>query len=196
MRCRVPEWRKNVGAISLFVADLPRSKAFYQEVFGLPVTFRRWGSPLSSSSRTPSSTCWRPPQHPELIGPAQVGHPDSGARFQLTIWVDDADSICDDLRSHGVSLINGPMDRPWGQRTACFADPDGHVWGEIAQRLGRDLRRKISGYGRYHNKARQFRNGRCPLASTRSPLHRPCNLKSYWLSPPASFDLLRDRFRK
>jgi uncharacterized glyoxalase superfamily protein PhnB len=26
------------------------------------------------------------------------------------------------------------MNRDWGMRTACFADPDGHIW-EIAQEL-------------------------------------------------------------
>jgi uncharacterized glyoxalase superfamily protein PhnB len=31
-----------------------------------------------------------------------------------------------------VKLLNGPMDRPWGIRTAAFADPAGHVW-EIAK---------------------------------------------------------------
>jgi uncharacterized glyoxalase superfamily protein PhnB len=34
-----------------------------------------------------------------------------------------------------VSLLNGPIDRDWGMRTAAFADPDGHVW-EVAQALG------------------------------------------------------------
>jgi uncharacterized glyoxalase superfamily protein PhnB len=33
-----------------------------------------------------------------------------------------------------VSLLNGPLDRPWGVRTATFTDPDGHIW-EIAQEL-------------------------------------------------------------
>jgi catechol 2,3-dioxygenase-like lactoylglutathione lyase family enzyme len=31
-----------------------------------------------------------------------------------------------------VELLNGPIDREWGVRTAAFADPDGHVW-EVAQ---------------------------------------------------------------
>jgi lactoylglutathione lyase len=39
------------------------------------------------------------------------------------------------LSGRGVELINGPLDRPWGQRTACFADPDGHLW-EVAQSIG------------------------------------------------------------
>ena len=39
--------------------------------------------------------------------------------------------MCAELARRGVELINGPMDRPWGVRTACFADPAGHIW-EIA----------------------------------------------------------------
>jgi len=33
-----------------------------------------------------------------------------------------------------VTLLNGPMDREWGVRTASFTDPDGHIW-ELAQAL-------------------------------------------------------------
>ena len=68
----------------------------------------------------------------ELIGPAKVASPDAGARFQFTISVDDVDATCAELAARGVELINGPMDRAWGVRTACFADPAGHIW-EIAK---------------------------------------------------------------
>jgi len=33
-----------------------------------------------------------------------------------------------------VELLNGPVNREWGMRTAGFTDPDGHIW-EIAQKL-------------------------------------------------------------
>jgi uncharacterized glyoxalase superfamily protein PhnB len=49
----------------------------------------------------------------------------------FTIGVDDVDAMSEMLKTRGVELINGPMDRPWGIRTASFADPDGHIW-EIA----------------------------------------------------------------
>ena len=55
-----------------------------------------------------------------------------GSQMIFTIKVKDANSVCAELAAHGVSLINGPVDRPWGRRTAAFADPDGNVW-EIAQ---------------------------------------------------------------
>jgi uncharacterized glyoxalase superfamily protein PhnB len=68
----------------------------------------------------------------ELIEPAMVATPEAGSRFQLTITVEDVDAMCAELESRGVQLLNGPMDRPWGIRTASFRDPGGHIW-EIAK---------------------------------------------------------------
>ena len=48
--------------------------------------------------------------------------------MQLTLGVDDVDAACAELAARGVELLNGPMDRPWGIRTAAFADPSGHIW--------------------------------------------------------------------
>jgi catechol 2,3-dioxygenase-like lactoylglutathione lyase family enzyme len=68
----------------------------------------------------------------ELIEPAVVAGSAAGSRFQLTIEVDDVDATCVELASRGVTLLNGPVDRPWGVRTASFLDPGGHIW-EIAK---------------------------------------------------------------
>ena len=68
----------------------------------------------------------------ELIEPAAVARRDAGSRLQFTIQVDDVDATCAELETRGVELLNGPMDRPWGVRTASFCDPGGHIW-EIAQ---------------------------------------------------------------
>lgn len=124
---------RSVGAITLFVDDVERSKSWYENVFDLSPVFEDQDSAafefdnmiinLLTSSAAPA-----------LVAPAEVGDRRSGARFQLTIWVDDADGTCSDLHRRGIVLVNGPTDREWGQRTACFADPDGHIW-EIAQSL-------------------------------------------------------------
>jgi uncharacterized glyoxalase superfamily protein PhnB len=71
----------------------------------------------------------------DLVDPAAVATRDAGSSFQLSIWVDDADAVCAELATRGVDLLNGPMNREWGMRTASFSDPDGHIW-EIAQNLG------------------------------------------------------------
>ena len=68
----------------------------------------------------------------ELIEPAAVATQEAGSRLQLTIQVDDVDATCAELAARGVTLLNGPMDRPWGIRTASFRDPGGHIW-EIAK---------------------------------------------------------------
>ena len=68
---------------------------------------------------------------PRLIDPARVATVESGSRFQLTVGVDDVDEVCAELWALDVRLLNGPVDRASGRRTASFLDPDGHIW-EVA----------------------------------------------------------------
>jgi catechol 2,3-dioxygenase-like lactoylglutathione lyase family enzyme len=125
---------KNVGALTLFVEDLAAASAFYQEAFGLPVHFADENSTVFHLGNTLVNLL-QVEEAGELVTPAPVGGPDAGARAQYTLQVDDADAVCAELARRGVRLLNGPVDRPWGVRTAAFADPAGHVW-EIAQPLG------------------------------------------------------------
>jgi catechol 2,3-dioxygenase-like lactoylglutathione lyase family enzyme len=123
-------WPKGIHAITLFAEDLGAARHFYETVFGLATIFEtddsavfRFGSVLVNLLRATSA--------PELIGPAAVAPPEAGSRFQFTIEVPDVEATCAELRRRGVELLNGPMDRPWGVRTASFRDPAGHIW-EIA----------------------------------------------------------------
>ena len=124
---------KGVGAITLFVEDPRRSKAFYEKVFEVPVLFDDENSAVFQFENTIINLLATPAAH-ELIEPGTVGGPDAGARFQFTIWVEDANAVIAELANRGVELLNGPLDREWGMRTAAFTDPDGHVW-EVAQNL-------------------------------------------------------------
>ena len=124
-------WPKGISAITLFVDDLAATKRFYAEVFGVPLTHEDDDSAVFDFGNTIVNLL-RSPAAAELIAPAAVGGPDAGPRFQFTIDVDELDAICDELGRRGVELLNGPMDRPWGVRTAAFRDPAGHVW-EIAK---------------------------------------------------------------
>ena len=124
----------SVGAITMFVADQPRAKAFYERTFDAEVVYEDENS-IAFAFESLIVNLLVTEEAPGLIGPAVVAEQDAGARFQLTIGVDDTDAACAELARRGVELLNGPIDRPWGLRTAAFADPDGHVW-EIAQQLG------------------------------------------------------------
>lgn len=124
-------WTGPVTAITLFVEDLAAAKAFYTEVFELPVHYQDEASCVFDFGNTLVNLLVAT-EADELIEPAVVGLAGAGARAQFTITVDDVDSVCARLAAHGVALLNGPIDRPWGVRTACFADPAGHIW-EIAK---------------------------------------------------------------
>ena len=116
-----------VDAITLFVEDLAAAKAFYAAVFDLPVHFETDDSAVFAFGATMVNLL-EVAQAPELVGPAPVGGPEDGVRFQLTVAVDDVDAAAAEAVSRGAVLLNGPMDRPWGIRTAAFRDPAGHVW--------------------------------------------------------------------
>ncbi len=124
---------KNIEAITLFVEDLERSKLFYQAVFRLSVFFEDENSAVFRFENTLINLL-KIPAARDLIAPGVVASAGAGSRFQFTIPVDDVDAACVELVTRGVELLNGPMDRPWGIRTASFSDPGGHIW-EIAQPL-------------------------------------------------------------
>jgi catechol 2,3-dioxygenase-like lactoylglutathione lyase family enzyme len=126
---------KTIETITLFVEDLERSKVFYQNVFGLSVVFEDKNSAVFRFENTQVNLL-KIPAAVDLIKPGAVASSKAGSRFQFTIPVDDVDAACADLAARGVELLNGPLDRPWGIRTASFTDPGGHIW-EIAQPLPR-----------------------------------------------------------
>ena len=133
MSDEVAGWPGPIFAVTVFTDDLPGTKEFYTRVFGLPA---QWEDADSAVFAFPNIliNVLAATAAPELIEPAPVAPASAGARVQFTINVDDTDATCAKLSHLGVALLNGPMDRPWGIRTATFQDPGGHVW-EIASPL-------------------------------------------------------------
>jgi catechol 2,3-dioxygenase-like lactoylglutathione lyase family enzyme len=123
-------WPGGIAAITLFVEDLEAAKRFYLDVFQLPVHYEDDDSAVFRFGETLINLL-RATEAPGLVAPARVAPAESGVRFQFTLGVDDVDRTCAELESRGVELLNGPIDRPWGIRTASFRDPGGHIW-EIA----------------------------------------------------------------
>ena len=124
------KWPGGIAAITLFVEDLDVAKSFYAEVFELPIHYEDDASAVFEFGDTLVNLL-NATEAPELVEPAPVASREAGVRFQFTLGVDDVDAKCEELRARGVELLNGPMDRPWGVRTASFRDPGGHIW-EIA----------------------------------------------------------------
>jgi len=124
-------WPKGIFAVTVFTENLAADIEFYQRVFGLPIDFEGPTSAVFKFGDTLINLL-KISQADELISPAKVANREAGTRFVFTIRVDDVDKMCAELASRGVKLLNGPMDRPWGIRTASFMDPAGNIW-EIAK---------------------------------------------------------------
>ena len=120
----------SLGATVLFIEDVQVSKEFYGRAFDLApvnededaVTFK-FDNTLVHLLRRPAAEA--------QIAPGRIGE---GTRCMQTIWVEDVDAACAELRERRIELLNGPVDQPWGLRAAIFADPDGHLW-EVAAPL-------------------------------------------------------------
>jgi catechol 2,3-dioxygenase-like lactoylglutathione lyase family enzyme len=124
-------WAKSIFAVTLLVENLQVAKQFYIRVFDLPVDYEdensavfKFGSTLINLLTVSAGI--------DLVAPLQIASHETGSRIVFTIHVDDVDALCDELMKHGVNLLNGPIDRPWGVRTASFVDADGYIW-EIAK---------------------------------------------------------------
>jgi catechol 2,3-dioxygenase-like lactoylglutathione lyase family enzyme len=58
----------------------------------------------------------------------EVRVPTMGAAgFEVGFVVDDIDDVYAQLVADGAEAVTAPADRPWGQRTAYVADPDGYL---------------------------------------------------------------------
>jgi len=120
-----------IEVITLFVDEISASKAFYAKVFTSKTIWEDAVSAVLEFGGVRINLL-DASQAPPLVEPLRIAASSAGSRTLLTIRVGDVDQVCSALQSIGVDLLNGPIDRPWGRRTAAFADPSGHVW-EIAQ---------------------------------------------------------------
>ena len=128
-----------LGYVVLFVEDLARALAFYRDKVGLSVRFQDKGYAELAVAGSKFALLARS-RLPELVGAAHTGRPASGAHEAgVTLVVEDVDRVHRDLTSRGVTFLGAPQNRPWGQRTALFQDPEGHLI-ELATNLSRPTR--------------------------------------------------------
>jgi catechol 2,3-dioxygenase-like lactoylglutathione lyase family enzyme len=120
-------WAKRLFAVTLFTDDLAESTRFYRDVLEMPVANEDATSCAFVFPGVIINLVTLAATH-ELIEPASVGGRGTPARMMLTLEVGDVDAVHERLSGRGVPFLNGPMDRPWGPRTATFADPSGHCW--------------------------------------------------------------------
>ena len=101
----------SLEGLTLHVADLERSLAFYSRIPGATVEFHRPG--LFAMVR---------------IGRGRLGLLQRAAgRFHVELEVDDLDAMYETLRRAGIEPKGPPVRHPWGERDFQVIDPDGFV---------------------------------------------------------------------
>ena len=129
-----------IGLVTLGVADLARSLAFYRDGLGLPthdydpeagvVFFKLDGTWLGLFARE------------ELAKDARV--PAEGAGFRgITLAHNEpskegVDAVFAEALAAGATSVKPPEEVFWGGYSGYFADPDGHLW-EVAYNPLMDL---------------------------------------------------------
>ena len=113
----------------LLVDDFDRSMAFYRDNLGLTVNsqdgkfadFKLEGTSLAVFQKS-EATAMFPAQHMGKRG-----------GIVLAFQVPDVGAACEELKSKGVEIFEGPKTTEWGQTVAYFKDPDGNIW-EISKK--------------------------------------------------------------
>ena len=124
------DWKREIGAITLYVPDLDEARKFYADAFGLDAQVLE-----EDTAMLPFEGIYVFLHHAAAAQPRPEVLEDAAKGVgQFAIIVEDVDAVCAEIAGRGVHPITGPADRGWGMRTATFADPGGHVW-EIAQGL-------------------------------------------------------------
>lgn len=123
-----------IEVLTLFSTDVSASKAFYQKVFERPILYEDDVSFVLGFD-TIAINILALSEAPELVTPSEPIEVGAAVQSVMTVRVSSVDAACERIASLGVALLNGPIDRPWGRRTAAFADPSGYVW-ELAEVIG------------------------------------------------------------
>lgn len=123
-------WPSGIRTITIFAEQLAETREFYERVFNAPVIYSDDVSVVFGLENLQINLL-AASEAPGLVEPRLIGSAETGPRTLFTVTVDDVDVAVALLAERGVSLLNGPMNRPWGLRTAAFVDPAGIAW-EVA----------------------------------------------------------------
>lgn len=99
--------------------DFDRSTGFYRDTLGLPVS-ASWDEHGRGIILLATGT-----GQIEIFEHVDTGSPPVPTGMKLAWEVDDVDAEFDRLAAAGVTILEGPTDRPWGHRNITISDPDG-----------------------------------------------------------------------
>jgi lactoylglutathione lyase len=104
---------RGLAYLSLFVADVAKSKSFYGDLLGLTlVNDEEWGVTVQAGAVQ------------LMLHPREDGAPPQ--HVEMVFDVDDVDGAFSEVRAAGAGVLEEPATREWGDRDGAVADPDGN----------------------------------------------------------------------
>lgn len=116
-----------LGYTILYVEDVPRTVAFYNQAFGFDTRFLHetgdfaelatGTTALAFSSRRLMQTLGKSPRVPDPDHPC----------FEIAVVTDDVQAALERALAAGATLRQTPAEMPWGQTVAYVSDPEGFL---------------------------------------------------------------------
>ena len=109
------------------VANVERTSAYYETVLGFRTVYAGGAPPrFAIVTRDGLSIMLR--LVPDAAG--IVPNERQGGTWDAFFWVDDAQSLCDELRANGAEIVYGPIiQEEYDMKEFAARDLDGHVLG-------------------------------------------------------------------
>lgn len=123
---------QRISLITLAVADVARSRAFYVDGLGWTPELEAPGVLMLRAGEHLLFSLWSETEFEEEVGPINRGP--GVAPFTLAHNVGSKEEVDDVLRmagAAGADPVAKAVDREWGGYSGYFGDPDGYRW-EIA----------------------------------------------------------------
>ena len=112
---------KHINVVGILVDDLEAAIAFYVDVLGFE---KRTDAPFGDGGRF--VTVAPKGAETELALSVRTAADDNMKLMAISYAVDDVDAVCEHLKVHNVEIVAGPVDEPWGARSATFKDVSGN----------------------------------------------------------------------
>ena len=117
-----------LGNVLLIVSDLERAVDFYTTKLGLSIKLRESGY-VEFGLDGASLSVVDVNEASKMLESQRVRFPSTSARDAfVAVKVPDVARAYAELSANGVGFVKAPFTQPWGQVTAYFSDPDGHLW--------------------------------------------------------------------
>jgi catechol 2,3-dioxygenase-like lactoylglutathione lyase family enzyme len=123
---------QRLSLVTLGVADLARTQAFYEQVVGWKAATSPPGVVFFDLNGLVFSLFPHEELEKDMNAAAGSGRVSSGFALAYNARSrEEVDAIFARLKSRGVNIVKAPEQAFWGGYSGYFSDPDGHKW-EIA----------------------------------------------------------------